>query len=111
MGPRERHMRKRAKTHTVPIILGSLFGFFVICGVAFAVGMVGNVNRWLSDLPDYTNADAYLASEPTSILDANGNQIALLYVQNRDSVESDAISPYVLKSITAWTSSVSGAPC
>ena len=69
----------------------------LICGIAFAVGMVGNVSRWLSDLPDYTDANAYLASEPTTILDANNNQIAMLYVQNRDSVTEDQISKYVLK--------------
>ena len=97
MGPRERHARTRAKTHTIPIILGSFFGFMLICGIAFAVGMVGNVSRWLSDLPDYTDANAYLASEPTTILDANNNQIAMLYVQNRDSVTKDQISKYVLK--------------
>ena len=42
MGPRERHARTRAKTHTIPIILGSFFGFMLICGIAFAVGMVGS---------------------------------------------------------------------
>ena len=52
MGPRERHARTRAKTHTIPIILGSFFGFMLIGGIAFAGGMVGNVSRWLSDLPD-----------------------------------------------------------
>ncbi len=97
MGPRERHARTRAKTHTIPIILGSFFGFMLICGIAFAIGMAGNVSRWLSDLPDYTDANAYLASEPTTILDANGNQIAMLYVQNRESVAKDQISEYVLK--------------
>ena len=97
MGPRERHARTRAKTHTIPIILGSFFGLILICGIAFAVGMAGNISRCLSDLPDYTDANAYLASEPTTILDANGNQIAMLYVQNRDSVTKDQISEYVLK--------------
>ena len=68
------------------------------------------------------NANAYLASEPTTILDANNNQIAMLYVQNRDSVTEDQISKYVLKalstlrtsastSITASTLSASAAPC
>ena len=97
MSPRERQARRRSKTHAVPVILGSVFGFLLICGIAFGVGMMVNVNRWLSDLPDYTDIDNYMTSEPTSIVDMNGNEIASLYVQNRDSVEFDQISPYVIK--------------
>lgn len=97
MGPRERHSRHRSKTHMLPIVIGSFFGFFLLFCVAFGIGMIGNVNRWLSDLPDYTDADNYMVSEPTSILDANGNEIASLYVQNRESVTYDQISPYVLQ--------------
>ena len=65
MGPRQRQGRSRSKTHALPIILLSFLGFLLIAGVAFGIGMVGNVNRWLSDLPDYTDANAYLVSEPT----------------------------------------------
>lgn len=101
MGPRERQTRHRAKTHTLPVIFGSFFAFFLIFCVAFGVGMVGNVSRWLSDLPDYTDANNYMVSEPTSILDANGNEIASLYVQNRDIVEYDQISDYVLQGTIA----------
>ena len=97
MGPRERSSRKRAKTHTLPMVLVSFLGFFLIAGVAFAVGMVGNVNRWLSDLPDYTDANAYLVSEPTTIVDANNNKIASFYTQNRKSITKDEVSPYVLQ--------------
>ena len=97
MGPRERSTRHRAKTHILPVIFGSFFGFFIIFCVAFGVGMVGNVQNWLSDLPDYTDVDNYMVSEPTSILDANGNTIASLFIQNRDVVEYDEISPYVLE--------------
>ncbi len=99
MGPRERSTRRRSKTHTLPVIIGSFFGFFLILCVAFGIGMVGNVTQWLSDLPDYTNADNYLASEPTSIQDAYGNEIASLYIQNRDVVDFDQISPYALTAI------------
>ena len=58
------------------MILLSFLGFLLIAGVAFGIGMIGNVNRWLSDLPDYTDANAYLVSEPTDIVDCNGNTIA-----------------------------------
>lgn len=70
-----------------------VFGLLLIAGVAFGIGMVGNVNRWLSDLPDYTDANAYLVSEPTEIVDCNGNKIASFYTQNRKSITKDEVSP------------------
>ena len=79
------------------MILLSFLGFLLIAGVAFGIGMIGNVNRWLSDLPDYTDANAYLVSEPTEIVDCNGNKIASFYTQNRKSVTKDQVSPYVLQ--------------
>ena len=97
MGPRQRQGRSRSKTHALPIILLSFLGFLLIAGVAFGIGMIGNVNRWLSDLPDYTDANAYLVSEPTEIVDCNGNKIASFYTQNRKSVTKDQVSPYVLQ--------------
>ena len=98
MGPRQRQGRSRSKTHALPIILLSFLGFLLIAGVAFGIGMVGNVNRWLSDLlPDYTDANAYLVSEPTEIVDCNGNKIASFYTQNRKSITKDKVSPYVLQ--------------
>ena len=45
MGPRQRQGRSRSKTHALPIILLSFLGFLLIAGVAFGIGMVGNVNR------------------------------------------------------------------
>ena len=72
MGPRQRQGRGRSKTHALPMILLSFLGFLLIAGVAFGIGMIGNVNRWLFDLPDYTDANAYLVSEPTDIVDCNG---------------------------------------
>lgn len=101
MGPRERHARKHAKTHIVPVVILSVLGFMLIAGMAFGVGMVANVNRWLSDLPDYTDTNQYLVSEPTEVLDANGNKIASLYVQNRETITIDKVSPYVLKGTVA----------
>ena len=97
MGPRQRQTAQRAKTHAAPFVIASIFGFLLITGVAFAIGMVGNVSRWLSDLPDYTDANEYLVSEPTHILDANGNELATFFVQNRESIKQDQVTPYVLK--------------
>ena len=56
MGPRQRQGRGRSKTHALPMILLSFLGFLLIAGVAFGIGMIGNVNRWLSDLPGFEEA-------------------------------------------------------
>ena len=97
MGPRQRRTTQRAKTHAVPVVIVSLFGFLLVAGVAFGIGMLGNVNKWLSDLPDYTDANEYSVSEPTRVLDANGNELATLFSQNRESITKDQVSQYVLK--------------
>ena len=97
MGYRSRHVARSSKTHAVGIVLASMLGFFVVGSAAFAVGMVHNINVWLEDLPDYTREDAFLASQPTSILDANGNEIASLYYENRDNITLEECSEYVLK--------------
>ena len=76
-------------------MLVSFFGFLLICGIAFGVGMLGNVNRWLEDLPDYRNAELYLTSEPSTVLDAQGNTIARFYTQNRTNISWDECSKYV----------------
>ena len=101
MGPRQRQRRFRAKTHIAPIIIGSFFGFMLLAGVAFGVGMIGVVDTWLQDLPDYTDTDLYLSSEPTTILDADGNKIASFYTQNRTTVSLDQISQYVVDGTVA----------
>lgn len=101
MSPRERRKNMRAKTHTVPLVLVSFFGFLLIAAIAFGVGMMVNVTNWLKDLPDYTSADAYLVSEPTTILDAGGNEIASLYVENRTNITKDQCSQYVLDGTVA----------
>ena len=101
MGPRQRRRHERAKTHTIPLVLVSILGFFLIAGVAFGVGMVGNVTRWLQDLPDYTNPENYLSSAPTSIQDANGNEIASLYTENRKNITAEECSQYVLDGTVA----------
>ena len=97
MGPRQRRARSRAKTHAAPVVLVSVLGFLLVAGIAFGIGMIGNVGRWLSDLPDYTDASEYLVSEPTHVLDSQGNEIATFFVQNRESVTADQVSEWVLK--------------
>ena len=97
MGIRQRRARKHAKTHIVGFSIGGFFGFLALLAITFMLSLGGLIDIWLKDLPDYTNPDAFLAAEPTQILDANGDLVADLHLQNRRSIELSQISPYVLK--------------
>lgn len=96
MGIRTRRAHKHSKTHIVGFGIAGFFGFIALLAIALVVSLGDLVDEWLEDLPDYTSADAYLVSEPTRVYDADGNEIASYYLQNRISVDLDEISDYVL---------------
>ena len=83
-------------------------GFLYVLGVLstlFFVGLLGVFvvgNAWLQDLPDYSDADAYNFSQKTQVY-ANDRKtlLAEFYVEDRDPVEMDAISPYVVEGTVA----------
>lgn len=83
-------------------------GFIYVLGVfstLFFVGLLGVFvvgNAWLEDLPDYSDADAYNFSQKTQVY-ANDRKtlLAEFYVEDRDPVEMDAISPYVIEGTVA----------
>jgi 1A family penicillin-binding protein len=65
-----------------------------VVALAFSLGAV--VDSWLQDLPDFESADAYVVSEPSQVYDANGDVIAEFYTENREAVDLDQISQYVI---------------
>ena len=97
MGIRTRRARAHAKTHIIGFSAAGVLGFLVLLVIALAVSLGALVESWLQDLPDYTSADAYLVAEPSRVYDAQGNTIATFYLENRRSVDMDAVSDYVLK--------------
>ncbi|MCL2492221.1 MAG: transglycosylase domain-containing protein [Coriobacteriia bacterium] len=96
--------RRKASKQTGAKIAVTLFGismfFLMILGVALAIGMTV-VNGWLQDLPDYTAEGAFDVMEPTSIFSADGVLLAKLYLQNREIVPIEEMSPWILKGIVA----------
>ncbi|MCL2818374.1 MAG: transglycosylase domain-containing protein [Actinomycetia bacterium] len=96
--------RRKAKKQVGAKIAVILFGvgmmFLMLGGVVFALGM-SVVNGWLQDLPDYTADGAFDVMEPTTILSADGKLLAKLYLQNREIVPLDEMSPWVRKAIVA----------
>ena len=101
MGIRTRRARAHSKTHFVGFGIAGVFGFIALLCVTLALSLGALVTTWLQDLPDYTSADAYLVAEPTRVYDADGNEIASYYLQNRRSVTLDEISDYVEKGVIA----------
>ena len=99
MGARTRRAKQHSKTHAVKFGIAGAFGFLALLGIALALSLNALVSSWLSDLPDYTSADAYVVGEPTTVYAADNSVLAEFYLQNRRSVTSDKISPYVLKAI------------
>ena len=97
MGIRQRRARKHASTHAVRNFFVGLLGIFVLLCAALAISLISLMSTWLEDLPDYTSADAYLAAEPTVVYDSEGNQIGSFYLENRQAVDLDEISDYVIE--------------
>lgn len=74
--------------------------------VACVVGVAALCQSWLEDLPDYTNAEAFSASAPSVVYAYDSDSesykvLAEFQLENRDPVELDAISKYVLKGTVA----------
>lgn len=97
MASRIRNARRHNKTHVSGFVLLAITASVFIALVAGIFSGIKLLDSWLQDLPDYTNTDSYLAAEPTNILDADGNVIASLYLQNRKTITKDEVSPWVLK--------------
>lgn len=75
---------------------------FVAAIVALGVGGVALANVWLQDLPDYSDANA-LNTSATSVVYASDGETVLaeFQLENREPVEADQISKYVLEGTVA----------
>jgi len=74
-------------------------GLLTLVGAMGAVAMTAM--SWLQDLPDYTNPAAFDTSQPTRVYSADGELLARFFLENREPVSIDQISPYVLQAIVA----------
>jgi 1A family penicillin-binding protein len=67
-------------------------------GVAVAVGVAGS---WLEDLPDITDPSVFNVAQTTKIYSADGVLLANLYLENRQVVPLEKISPHLLQAVVA----------
>jgi 1A family penicillin-binding protein len=67
-------------------------------GVATAFGVAG---EWFADLPDINDPNAFNVAQTTKIYSADGILLANLYLENRQVVELNQISPNLLHAVVA----------
>lgn len=80
----------------------ALLSVLVAGGVALGVGGVALANVWLQDLPDYSDANALNTSATSVVYASDGTTVlAEFQLENRQPVEIDQISEYVLQGTVA----------
>ena len=92
MGIRTRRARTRSRTHIVSFSIAGFFGFIALFVMAMFLSVGALVTNWLSELPDYSSANAYLVAEPTTVYAADNSVISEYYLQNRRSVDKSSRS-------------------
>lgn len=101
---RRSRIRRQKRTRIVPFIAGvlafAMLGTVLATGVAAAVG-VGLAESWLADLPSIDDSNAFQVAQATKIYSADGVLLANLYLENRQVVELDQISPHLLNAVVA----------
>lgn len=96
---KNRHgVKKRQPFLKVLVVLAV---FAVVMGIG-AVAALAVGSMWLQDLPDYEDSSSYNYAEKTKVYASDGETLlAEFYLENRDPVKLDEISPYVLKGTVA----------
>jgi len=69
-------------------------------GTGVAVGL-GTANSWLEDLPDISDPNAFSVAQTTKIYSADGVLLANFYLENREVVALDQVSPHLLHAVVA----------
>ena len=101
---RRSRIRRHKHTRVVPFLAGvvafAMLGTILATGAAAALG-VGLADSWLSDLPEIDDTNAFQVAQATKIYSADGVLLANLYLENRQVVELDQISPHLLHAVVA----------
>lgn len=102
---RRTRLRRMRKPHTaVRLILGGVTMLVVVSILFTGVGVAGGfamVSGWLTDLPNLDDPTAFSVAQTTKIYSADNKLIANLYLENRQVVELDGISPYLQNALVA----------
>ena len=97
-----RRKQRETRTHSVLwAVLLVLVGLGV-AGFGCYQGVMGLVDEWTEDLPDITDTDAFQLPEASTIYANDGTTVlAEMYIEDREPVTIDQVSPYVLRGTVA----------
>lgn len=105
MSARRARIRKRQRQGRGGLIALQLLAVFLVFVIALAgTGALvagATVAKWLEDLPDYTQPGAFEVAQATRIYSADGKLLARLYLENREVIPLEKMSPYLLDAIVA----------
>lgn len=96
---RQKHPRTALKVITGAIVL-TLVSTLALSGTGVALGL-GVASGWLEGLPDIDDPTAFSVAQTTKIYSADGVLLANLYLENRQVVTLDQISPHLLNAVVA----------
>ena len=106
MKPRRKQREKRAHAGlwTALVAVASV----VVIGFGFYKGVMSLIDSWNEDLPSLDNIESYSEARTTTIYandydpeTGEGTVLAELYLENREPVTIDQVSPYVLEGTVA----------
>ena len=98
---RARNRRRASRINKIILVFVALI-LAMFLSVAVAMGSVALVAMsWLEDLPDYTNPASFDTSQPTRIYSADDVLLARFFLENREPISIEDMSPYVLEAVVA----------
>ncbi|MDP2299649.1 MAG: PBP1A family penicillin-binding protein [Actinomycetota bacterium] len=101
---RRSRLRRRTRSSAPRVIVGALALTVVMSLLASGTGVavaVGIASSWLEGLPDINDPDAFNVAQTTKIYSADGVLLANLYLENRQVVPLEDISPHLLHAVVA----------
>ncbi|HZL06067.1 MAG TPA: penicillin-binding protein, partial [Coriobacteriia bacterium] len=97
--------RKKHTSHTGPRFFAAGCALVILLGVVLAIAGVASgaalIDSWVTDLPDISDSSVFTLPQTTRVYSADGQLLANLYLENRQVVALDKISPYLLKAVVA----------
>lgn len=102
MGSRAIKGRYNIKKKNGKAIVLSILAIIAAVFISLFIGAAALASTWLQDLPDYTNSEAFSTSATSTVYASDGKTVlAEFQLENREPVEIDQISEYVLHGTVA----------
>lgn len=95
----------RRKKNVGPRLFAAGCALVILVGIVLAIGGVASgaalIDSWVADLPDISDPTVFTVPQTTRIYSADEKLLANLFLENRQVVGIDKISPYLLEAVVA----------